>query len=509
MNNNLDNIKKILESEARLLIEDMSQSYINKIVDNRFSLIKQDVDSVLNKDDTFYIELIKLIGMYVEQLYDRAVIISNVIIFDKNGKIIPNNYDFLNKIDSFQLEVANNKLSEKLFDYVCDILECNKDIKLDIETLKRLFNRNPRPSIHSIERDYLYRFFDYAKLAKIINENQTLEKSNISIDDIYQLLLDTYQLNNNDVFGSLVKIEQFSQNHQKIDEILAWCNPETFAQVTNIIRCNFDKKFDTFGIAKKRNKNKFCDRLIIELLRHSSYYKDSCDLVHQILTDPEIEIDYNLLLNSHAGDTDLKSLIAFSYNKMIIKDLLSKKENIQNNYIWGDSVIRLYKLYVIIGDYEKALANFEEEYNFKYDLYDEDKNWDSHEYAYGSWSYKDSLADFISCICKSFTSENIEYSRKKKIINQILDSAKVEYINLEKTLPVLQEVLSDNDFRILLDTLVLKRNTGNLGFVSVTEIDSMFEHYIIKVASDEEVQNYLSSLNKDKSSNLKRIKKIQ
>ena len=86
----------------------------------------------------------------------------------------------------------------------------------------------------------------------------------------------------------------------------------------------------------------------------------------------------------------------------------------------------------------------------------------------------------------------------KAIINKILNNDKVKYINLEETLPVVQEILSDEDFKALLDTLVLKRNSGNLGFIvsEKNNEDSFFNRYVIRLASEEEVQDYLSSLNK-------------
>ncbi len=492
---NLENIKKILDSDAGLIIEDMSQPDAKKVVDNRFSLIKQSVNLAENKDDNFYAELIKLIANYVDQLYDKKVEDFPSIVLDENGEIAEQDYDELNSSDMFNLTKANQELSEKLFGYVCSILESNKDVKLDIETLKRLLNRNPKLFTLSVEESYLYRTFDYKKLIKIISENQTLEKSNISIDDVYQLLLDTCQINNDDVFGSLVKPEQFNQNHQKIDEILMWCNAKAFVEITNIIRQNFDKNFDRFRIAKKRNKNKFCEWLIVELL-HYHADKDDCNLIHQILTDSEIEIDYDLYSADYFGQTDLKSIIALSGNKTIIKDLLSKEQNIQNYYGHGDRGIQLYILYAIVGDYEKAIANFEETYNFKHDLYDEDKNWDRSGYAYGGWGYEDSLARFIDSMCDSFKEDSVDYQMIINLISRVINSENVKYINLEETLTPIQDVLSANDFKLLVDALLAKHNSGNLGFLTVNDHEGMFTRYIICIASEDEVQKHLDAINK-------------
>lgn len=370
---NLENIKKILESEPGLS-RDKSQE-AKKVVDNRFSLIKQNIQSIENKDDNFYIELINLLGDYIDQLYDKEVKDFPNTVFDENGEIIPQVYDRLNFNDKFNLTKANKKLSENLFEYVCNILESNIDIKLNIEILKKLLDRKPKLFTLAIEESYLYKSLNYKKLVKIINKNQLLKKANIDINKVYQLLLDTCQVNNEDVFGSLINLEQFKQNHQKIDELLACCNVKAFIEITNIIKNNFDKNYDRFSIAKKRNKNKFCEYLIIELLR---YYTDIDDynLIHQILTDSEIKIDYDLYSMDYYGETDLKSTIALSGNRKIIKDLLSKEKNIQNYYRHKNHGIQLYILYAIIGDYEKAMATFEENYNFKNDLDSENYNWD-------------------------------------------------------------------------------------------------------------------------------------
>lgn len=494
----LENIKKVLESDAGLLIEDVSQPTNKKVVDNRLSLIKQNVDLAENKDDNFYAELIKLIGNYINQLCDEEVRDLPSVVFGENGEIVSQDYEKINSSDKSNLTEANRELSKQLFDYVCSILESNKDIKLDIETLKRLLNRNPKLFTLSVEKDYLYRPFDFSRLAKILNENQTLEKTNIGIDEVYQLLLDTCQLNNKDVFGILVKPEQFNQNHQKIDEILTWCSARFFVEITNVIIHNFDKDFDRFSIVKKRNKDKFCERLIIELL-HWHADKEDCDLIHQILTDSEIEIDYDLYSADYTGQTDLKSIIALSGNRTIIKDLLSKEQNIQNYYSHGECCVKLYILYALIGNYEKALANFEENYNFKYDFDDEDNNWDRSGYAYGGWNYNDSFARFIGSMCDSFKEDDTDYSTIINLISRVINSENVKYINLEETLTPIQEVLSDDDFKLLVDTLLEKHNSGSLGFLAVNDHESMFTRYIITVANEDEVQKSLNALNEKKN----------
>ena len=497
--NYLENTKRILDSDAGLVNEDMSQSVTKRVVDNRFNLIKKSVELVENKDDNFYDELIKLISYYINKLYDKKVEDFPSIVYDENGKEVAQEYDVLNLSDMLNLTHANKELSEKLFEYVCSIIDFKKNVKIDIGTLKRLLDRNPKLFTLSVEESYLYRTFNYKKLVKIINENRILEKSNISIDDIYQLLFDTCQLNNEDVFCGLVTPEQFSENHKKIDEMLSYFNAKSFVEITNIIRHNFDKNFDRLSFAKNRSKDNFCESLIIELLHYYTKDEDEdCNLIHQILIDPEIQIDYDRYYADYIGQTNLKSLIALSKNPIIIKDLLSKEQNVQDYYWHGDLCIQLFRLYGIVGDYEKALTNFNKIYNYRHDYteeFDDDFNRVGHTYA--GWAYKDSIAEFINDICTSFNKQNIDYSMRKTIINEILNNDKVKYINLEETLPVVKKVLSDEDFKVLLDNLVLRRNSGNLGFI-VTEENTeynFFNRYVIRLVSEEEVQDYLSSLN--------------
>ena len=52
--NYFENVKRILDSVAGLIIENMSQLDIKRVVDNRVSLVKQSVEQFENKDNDFY-----------------------------------------------------------------------------------------------------------------------------------------------------------------------------------------------------------------------------------------------------------------------------------------------------------------------------------------------------------------------------------------------------------------------------------------------------------------------
>jgi len=175
-------------------------------------------------------------------------------VFDENEDLIQQEYDELESSDIKKLCHVNRNLAGELFEYVCDILEKNKDIKLDREILTKLLNRNPKLFSLSVEQNYFYRNFDFERLVAILNKNETLKKSNISIDDIYQILVDTCQIDNEEIFGYLISSEDFQKNHQKIDEFLNECNGKAFADITNIIIKYFDKDYDRISIVKKRKE---------------------------------------------------------------------------------------------------------------------------------------------------------------------------------------------------------------------------------------------------------------
>jgi len=494
----LEKIKIMLDSDAGLI------NNKQKVVDNRFKLIKQNISLIENKDDNFYSELISLISNYIDKLYDSKIDDFPIAVFDEKGERIPQEYDTLNSHDMYKLIEANRNLSESLFKYVCEILKSNKDVKLDIETLRKIFNRNPKLFTLSVEQDYLYRNFDFKRLARIMRSNDTLKKSNLNMDDIYQLLIDTCQLNNDDVFGSLVKPEDFKENHKKIDELLKCCNAKTFVQVTDIIRRNFDKDYDRLTIVKQRKEKYFCERILINMLKSHINESDS-EFIHQILTDDDISIDYNHDWSDYFGQTSLRELLAFSDNRTIIKDLLSKQENIKNCYWHGDFKIQLYRLYAIIGDYQNALINFNENYNYAYDFTEDyPKGFNNDGYAKGDLTYRDSLVAFIENICYSLSKDGLDDSVKSAIISSILNSKKVQFINIDEILFTIQNTLSAENFKILVDSLVDKYNNGNLGFIVAEENDGgLFDRYIIRIATAEEISDSLDTLNiKSESSTL-------
>ncbi|HBA37587.1 MAG TPA: hypothetical protein DCY94_02580 [Firmicutes bacterium] len=501
----LDKLKEILESEADLFVEEpedipklskKGERVRKKTIDHRFDSIKQIIDSAIDKSDTFYTELVRVLSMYLNQLYERDIDFCNVIITNTDATMNDVTTIYFNSSDAFILKRANQELSIQLFKLLCGILENNKDLVLDIETLKRLLDRKPKLFTLSVEESYLDRPFEFDRLAEIIKVNQTLQKSSIGSDEIYQLLVDTTQIDKEEVFINLVKPEDFEKNHEKIDEFLMWCNARTFVAVTRIIRTHFDKNFDRLSIIKQRNKNNFCESVIVALLQ--TYHTDEdISLIHEILTDKDIKIDYDFAHVDYVDQTDLRTIIAFSGNRTIIRDLLERENNIRNLYWYGESRICLYMLYAIAGDYEKSLDAFMKIYNYEAD-YTEDFNDDFNKkgYTYGDFHYKDSLVEFLNRLIESFKIDDIEYPKIKELITRVLTNEKVKYVNLEETMSILLGVLSGEDFQNLLDSLITRHNSGNLGFITVTEDGKADSIYTIRLATEEEINEIVAMLNK-------------
>ena len=488
MQTELEIIKKYLDSEAGLAEDSKGKE---RIIDNRFELIKSQVCSIENKDDDFYSDLISLISIYVDKLYDSKVDNPPVLVFDINGELIPQNQERLSHWDKYYLSDVNRDFSKNLFLYVCDILKANPNIRLDLDTLRRLLNRNPKLFTLSIETDFISRSLNFKKLAKIMYKKQTLKKSGLSIDDIYQLLIDTYQLDNEDVFGTLVERDDFKANNKKIIGLLSNCNSSTFVKITNIIvrnfDKNFDKNFDRMALVKARKEKDFPE-LLITRMGLSYINEDDCNFIHQLLNDEDISIDYDFDYFDYYGETSLKEIIALSGKRILIKDLLSKPENIQDYYWHGEIIIELYQLYAIIGDYENALNHFENHYCFE-----SIKNGQIEV----EYTYEDSLAKFIKNICNSFIAGDIDYIKRKEIIDSILASENVRYINIDETLPIIQTVLSSEDFEELINTLVERYNSGTLGFV--TREKTAYECFI-KISSEDEINKSLAALRENSKS---------
>ncbi len=488
-------IEEILRKEALLKVNTEEKSVNVKklkidIIDDRFDQIEKLIKSYKNKDEEFYSNLIRILIKHADILYDKKYGKKKSIIYNKNNqpiKIIDDNQKVIdNSHFNHNLTTADYYLSRSLFNYICTILENNKDIKLDINTLKLMLNRNPKLFTLSVEEDYLTRQFNFKRLAVCLKRNETLKKSNIQIDEIYQLLIDTYQIDNESVFPNLINSEQFKENHKKLDDFLETCNSKTFVNITNIIIRKLDENFDRITFIKKKNKENYIENLIISILNNTPTELDY-NLIHSLLNDESLNINYGYTYCDYIGKESLLSDLAFTGNAIIIKDLLSKEENIKNCYWSGEFYIELYRLYAMIGEYEKALANFNENYNSNYNFY-EDFNEDEFlgtGYTYGEYSYHNSLAAFIKNICNSFKNSDIEYNKKLDIIKEILNHEKVKYIDLQETLPSLKETLNESDYQLLIEALLERESSNNIKFITTKEVNKTYIKYKIEIISKE------------------------
>ena len=490
-------LKEILDSEAYVKAKIVNGVVVkDDVFDNRYELLKKKIDLVPFKDDEFYEKIVKLLSEYVNTLDNRKL---GKYSLDNNGQQV-SAIDGLDNFDSYRDKLKidfineNRKLADKLFEYVCNILKDNINIKLDKDTLTKLFNRNPHLfTTLSVEREYLYRNYDYKKLAEIIYKNETLKKSNINIDSVYQMLMDSYQINNEDVFVQLVNKDDFNNRHGIIDGYMEIFNAKTFIEVLNIIVRNYDERYDGISILK-RNNNKYIENVIKEMLKWSISDKES-DFIHKLLTDKDININYDKSWGDYFGTTDLKSVIALSKNKQLITDLLSNEKNIKNSYYHGSNHISLYNLYAIIGDYKKAIETFNKNYNYLSGYtedFNDDFNRKGHTYAY--WGYEDSIAAFIGNLCDSFEKDNVEYQNIINILKIVLINEKVKYINIDETLPPIKKVLSKEDFKSLIGVLMQRYSNNDLGFITNEEVDDMFYRYKVRVISEEDVKRSISEL---------------
>ena len=500
----LKSINEILESEAGLSQMNLKEDErVENIVDNRYDLLCKEIESYKDKNNEFYTRLISILSEYINKLYDRRIESDCRDVFDKDFNIIEQNYEEYDFYVKFNIERQNKELCSKLFDYICNLLRSNTDVKLSVDILKQLLNRNPKLFDLSVDKDYIYRNFDYKRLCNILRENNTLDKSNISINETYQLLVDTYQLNNYGVFGTLISKEQFKKNHSAIDEILKKCNAKFFAEISQIIVDKLDEKYDRFSIIKQRatDNNNFGERVIKELLSSSSKIS-KYQLIHQLLTDDEINIDYNYFVGDYYGHADLKDVIALSRNRLIVNDLLSKKENIDNFYSHGETYVTLYELYAIIGKYEEALNKFNSTYNYSgayTEDYDDDFN--RRGYTYAGLTYEDTLTQFIKSICKSFKNDKIDYNYQKNMLYKILNNDKTKYINLNDIIPIIKNIIQNDDLNLLLDILYKKYKNNSLGFINYSEnfnSDGMFDYYIIKLETEEKVKEIINGVKEEK-----------
>ncbi len=494
-----EKIKTIIESGVDLTIEyDKNQPGKGKFVtiDYRWNLIKQAVREAQNLDDSFYRELISLISTYLANIDDHKYRKATTHLL-VNGEAVTKDYTLVGDTKFNIINNAEQGFYNNLFSFICFILESNPNIKLDLPTLKCLLDCKPKPSTVVWIR---FRPFDYSLLAKTLRANQTLEKSGISLEETYQLLSETKQMTNDDVLVNLLRPENYTANHLPIDEYLATCGVIEFLNLSKIILNNYDPHLDRAALIKKRNENNFCEEVIMELLRWGKNPEDTL-LIHQLLNDESISIDYGYQTRNHSESISLLDMLAFSENIFLIRDLLSHPQNIRYCYRLGERRTFIYNLYALVGDYERALAEFQKSYNYADDYFEDfDNDFKIFGATYVNGSYQDQLIAFLTHLCESFDLEGIEYAKEKEIITCILDSPNIAYINLSKLMTVISPVLTEEDLKSLLDNLFQRYKSGNLAFIESLD-EQCRDHYLIRILKEQEIQTIISK-KKDSTPNL-------
>lgn len=504
----MEKIKRILDSSVGVFVslnDDQKGNGRQTIIDNRFELIKSEIKE--KEDDVYYSKLIKILSEYINKLYDLSGQNESENVLSLKGENIVPIDGYFDYDNSCTIITANRAFAEKLFDYVCLILRKHPDIILDTDSLKALLNKNSKPLSFMVGSPTIDRTLSFKKLVRILKRNNTIKKSNISTDELYDILIATYQIFDNETIKMLVTKKSFKENHKKIDELLHKCNAEYFVKLTELIIENYDKNYDRISMIKDRNDPKFTSQVICEHLEYP--IKVDYEFIHALLNNEEIKVDYEYEYCDYIGHCSLKTDLANSGNKTIIKDLLSKEENIEEVYCNGDDgeyVIYLYALYALTGNYEKALELFERQYCAINDYTEDyDNDFERQGYTHASITYKDSLDNFTENICKSFAGENLDYEKKKDIIYKIFNSKNIKYINLSEIALYIKEVLNHEDFNKFLDALLTKYYCNSIKFINVdvNPCGSISDHYKVILVPEEQIIQEINRLRKDSVKTLK------
>ena len=460
----LDEIIKYLESDA--FLAKTNEEF--EVYDYRLNHIKNVINKEKNKDNLYYNNLFKLIVNKLDYLLEKEYLYG----FSYNSKGIKSPQNDTNREEKRQLIRANITFAQNLFSFLCELLENNKNIVLDIQILKKLFNRGSKESSLYVDSFEITKPFSFRKMAEIISNNKMITKMELNTDNIYQFLIDTHQLHDESIFNSFISKEQFLNNHLKIDEVLKTCNAKTFYIITSNILHNYDENFDIFKYLKERHSNEFCENYMFEAL------KDKLDIklepvIYTIMTNPSIKIDYNKRYDDFVGQTNLKSLIAYNGSKRMVINLLSDKNNIEDYYYQGENKLPLYIVLTRIGDLDHAIKVFDRIYDGEKEYVNED-NRDLEKYGYrrldiDSYSKRDNL---IRLLMEMFKSNNgIMFEIRMDFVKKILSNKKIKYVDIDGVVEILKDYLLDEDFAEICRNLLERRNKKEIEFIKIGELE--------------------------------------
>lgn len=403
-----------------------------------------------------------------------------------------------------QVTRSDRRLAENLFRYIGTILENYPDITLKKETITRLFNTNPELFPFSGDEIYDDRMLDYVSLAAIMNQNKTLEKSGFTTEDILKLLIDTYQVRNEKIWREFLTPEQLQTSHQTIDEFLSHCNAKMFVHISNIITRNFDANYDRYTLIKEHSKdNKAFPTAVLKELSHVAETEADYQLMKRLLTDDEIQIDWNLSHRDYFSETDtsLKTDLALTRNPKILSILLQDSNRIHTYYSYNEAIyISLFEIYAILGDYEKSIQTFEEKFhdNQNYASYVDNpqkKLQKGIPIAIPPY-FQDVFTQYIETLVKSFEDRKINEIKRKEILSRVFNSKTITYINPAEVLEEIEPTLSKETFQELVTRLREREQNGEIRFVTREEYGL---DQIIRTIKEDEVERVFSEFQPKKT----------
>lgn len=403
-----------------------------------------------------------------------------------------------------QVTRSDRRLAENLFRYIGTILENYPDITLRKETITRLFNTNPELFPFSVDEIYDDRMLDYVSLAAIMNQNKTLEKSGFTTEDILKLLIDTYQVRNEKIWREFLTPKQLQTSHQTIDEFLSHCNAKMFVHISNIITRNFDANYDRYTLIKEHSKdNKAFPTVVLKELSHVAETEADYQLMKRLLTDDEIQIDWNLSHRDYFSETDinLKTDLALTRNPKILSILLQDSNRIHTYYSYDEAIyISLFEIYAILGDYEKSIQTFEEKFhdNQNYASYVDNpqKKLQKGIPIVIPPYFQDVFTQYIETLVKSFEDRKINETKRKEILSRVFNSKTITYINPAEVLEEIEPTLSKETFQELVTRLREREQNGEIRFVTREEYGL---DQIIRTIKEDEVERVFSEFQPKKT----------
>ena len=403
-----------------------------------------------------------------------------------------------------QVTRSDRRLAENLFRYIGTILENYPDITLKKETITRLFNTNPELFPFSVDEIYDDRMLDYVSLAAIMNQNKTLEKSGFTTEDTLKLLIDTYQVRNEEIWREFLTPKQLQTSHQTIDEFLSHCNAKMFVHISNIITRNFDANYDRYTLIKEHSKdNKAFPTAVLKELSHVAETEADYQLMKRLLTDDEIQIDWNLSHRDYFSETDinLKTDLALTRNPKILSILLQDSNRIHTYYSYDEAIyISLFEIYAILGDYKKSIQTFEEKFhdNQNYASYVDNpqKKLQKGIPIVIPPYFQDVFTQYIETLVKSFEDRKINETKRKEILSRVFNSKTITYINPAEVLEEIEPTLSKETFQELVTRLREREQNGEIRFVTREEYGL---DQIIRTIKEDEVERVFSEFQPKKT----------